>query len=439
MKPLCLLILFILFSGLDFLYSQGDSHGQSVYNGILQGSTVLDNFSLKSDRLIRRSVKRFARYDGKLSGKRALLSSGCVTADGDSAGFSGGVVREPLLDSLRLAYGFTEYAGLTSGRQLAGKTVESLERAQWQLNVTRHAEAGMMQRIEYWKSQAAEHPEYARWIGRMDRERYYYSARVNAFRMMLRNPDILDDRLMSALRSNPLFGDFMASLPAREQHTGSMQPRQLVQQMMQSQASATDPDAARLIGDAQRKGEELLKGLSSHAASFGNIDNALQLPGFTPNPYRTKSLWERIDIGFNLQFDSRTEFMPSAGVAGAQVSFNFDMRFSAGLLASYRFGIGDIKHITVSHEGAGYGGFANYTIWKSLGVQAGYERNRHVAIDVNEILYPASWTSSALSGLTWEYGAGRKARVTAGVFYDFLHRLHTPETNAVLWRMGWKF
>jgi hypothetical protein len=173
--------------------------------------------------------------------------------------------------------------------------------------------------------------------------------------------------------------------------------------------------------------------------NFGNMDNAAQMPKFTPNPYKTKSFWQRIDVGFNFQFDQRSIFMPATGIAGAQATFNFSPKFSVGVLTNYRFGMGDIKNIRFSHAGAGYGAFANYKIWKSLGAQVGFERNWRAEMEMNEIRNPATWTSSALMGMTWEYGIGKKARGTMGVFFDCLYKQHTPETNAVLWRMGWKF
>jgi len=70
--------------------------------------------------------------------------------------------------------------------------------------------------------------------------------------------------------------------------------------------------------------------------------------------------------------------------------------------------------------------------------QAGYERNWRAEMEMGENRYPAAWTSSALVELTWEYGIGKKAKASVGVFYDFLYKQHAQETNAVLWRMGWK-
>ena len=215
--------------------------------------------------------------------------------------------------------------------------------------------------------------------------------------------------------------------------------------MMQTQAAAIDPDPAKLLQDAKIKGSELLGGLSNQAASFGNVDNAAQMPKFTPNPYKTKSFRQRVDVGLNLQFDNRTRLMPATGVAGAQAAFNFDPKFSVGVLANYRFAMGEIKNIRFSHAGAGYGAFANYKVWKSVGVQAGYERNWRAGMGemgktgkMGEMRVPAVWSSSALLGLTWEYGIGKKMRGTMGVFFDALYKQHKPETNAVLWRMGWK-
>jgi len=318
------------------------------------------------------------------------------------------------------------------------KSHQILPRAQQQLNATQRTKSELMQRKEYYKSQVNEHPEYGKWLKKMEKERYYYTAQINEYRKPLRDPNILEDKLMNALRSDPRWNDFAATLPAKPQNPAKMQPRQTVQQMMQSQAAAIDSDPAKLIHDAKQKGNDLLGDLSNKASSFGNMDNAAQMPKFTPNPYKTKSFWQRIDVGFNLQFDNRTHFMPSTGVAGGQASFNFDPKFSVGMLANYRFGMGEIKDIQFSHVGAGYGAFANYKIWKAFGVQAGYERNWRTEIEMGESRHTAAWTNSALVGLTYEYDIGKKAKAMVGVFFDALYKQHTPQTNAVLWRMGWK-
>lgn len=272
----------------------------------------------------------------------------------------------------------------------------------------------------------------------MEKEEYYYGAQVREYRKVLRDPSVLDDNLMSTLRADPRWSEYLAALPAKPQDQSKMQPKQLVQQMMQSQAAFIDPDAMKLISEAKKKGSDLLGELSQSATSIGNLDNATQVPRFRPNPYKTKSFWQRIDAGFGLQFDRRKFNLPASGTAGVQVSFNFSQHWSAGLLANYRFGMGEIKNIRFSHAGAGYGAFANYKVWKGLGVQAGFERNWREAVKSGENSHPATWTSSALAGLTWEYSIGKKAKGTVGVFFDALYKQHTPQTNAVLWRMGWK-
>lgn len=425
---------------------------QLIDKSIRKGNALLDDFSDKCARRTQKAGKRFERYERKMmkaaESKRLKSKGDSLSAAQDTAfkpkareiiaNEAQNLGKEPLLDSLRLISGFSGYAGLSPDRQLTGKTKESIDRAQQQLDITQRAKSELLQRKEYWKAQVKEHPEYGKWLTKMEKERYYYTAQINEYRKVLRDPATLDDKLMNTLRSDPRFSDFVATLPAKPQDPGKMQPRQLVQQMMQSQAAAIDSDPVQLIKDAQKKGSDLLGDLSNQASSFGNLDNATQVPKFTPNPYKTKSFWERINVGFDLQFDRSTRFYPASGVAGAQASFNFDQRFSAGVLANYRFGTGEIKRIRFSHAGAGYGAFANYKVWKGLGVQAGYERNRRAETEVNETRYAAEWSSSALAGLTWEYGIGKKLKGSVGVFFDALYKRHTPQTNAVLWRMGWK-
>ena len=72
------------------------------------------------------------------------------------------------------------------------------------------------------------------------------------------------------------------------------------------------------------------------------------------------------------------------------------------------------------------------------GYQLIQNRNHHEWLKMFHTLYPASWANSALVGLTWESCVGKKAKGTIGVFFDALYQKHTPNTNAVLWRMGWK-
>ena len=407
-----------------------------------QYNAMLNKFSRKCERRTKKAERRFNRYERKLTKKNKetseISNNEPVTQNPKPENSLG---KEPLLDSLRLVYGFAEHTGTSSQstkKNELSSGQKSLNRAQQQLNATQSAKSELLQRKEYWKAQANGDSKNGKWLSKMEKERYYYTAQINEYRKPLRDPSNMDDKLMSALRGDPRFADFAATLPAKPQNPAKMQPRQMVQEMMQTQATAIDADPTKLIQDAKTRGNEILGNLSAQSTSFGNIDNAAQMPKFTPNPYKTKSFWQRVDVGFNLQFDNRTRFMPSTGVAGAQAAFNFNPKFSVGVLADYRFGMGDIKNIRLSHAGADYGAFANYKILKMFGLQVGYERNWRVEMEMNEIQYPATWSNSALAGLTWEYGVGKKAKGTVGVFYDFMYKKHTPESNAVLWRMGWK-
>jgi hypothetical protein len=422
---------------------------QAVQQSMEQSNAMLNKFFTKCERRTRKAEKRFARYERKMV--KTATGSKIVTSDklqvtGDTATYHTSHVtnppslgKEPLLDSMRLAEGFRQYTTNPVTRHPSPVTI-SIDRAQQQLDITQRTKDELMQRKEYWKVQVKEHPEYSKWLSKMEKERYYYMAQISMYRSVLHDPSVLDDQLMSCLRSDPRFSDFMATLPAKPQDPAKMQPRQLVQQMMQSQAAAIDEDPSALIKGAKEKGSELLGDLSDKATEIGNIDNTAQVPEFKPDPFKTKSFWEHFDVGFDLQFDRNTFHLPSSGVAGLQLAFNFNERFSAGALVNYRFGMGEIKHIRFSHQGAGYGVFINSKIWKNLGAQAGYERNWRTDTQVSEtVQFDAGWTTAMLAGLTYEYSIGKKVKATLGVFCDFLYKKYTPQSNAVLWRMGWKF
>jgi hypothetical protein len=405
---------------------------QAPCKSMEQAGALLDRFARKCERRTKKVTRRFKRFE------RKLMKS--LTCDQPKTGTPTDLLsgNEPLLDSLRLVEGFRQYVAAPAAHNPSTVTA-SIDRAQQQLDIGRRTKEELMQRKEYWKAQAAVHPQCGRLVGKMEKERYYYTAQINEYRKVLRDPSLLDGWLTDAIRKDSRFNDYLAVLPAKPQDPAKMQPRQFVQQMMRNQANSIDAEPTQLIQETKKKGSNLLGELSEKATSIGVLDNAAQVPLFTPNPYKTKSFRERIDVGFDLQFDSRTRFYPASGVAGAQVSFNFDPKLSVGLSANYRFGMGEIKHVRFSHAGAGYGIFANYKVWKGLGLQAGYEHNWRAETEMNETLYATGWYSSALAGLTWEYDIKKRLKGSIGVLYDFLYKKHSPQSNAVLWRMGWKF
>ena len=415
--------------------AQEEDNQQSIDKTIRKNDTMLQRFSRKCEKRTKKAERRFERYEKKIQkthdSKNHKDFVFVVQEKPLNQDSRNGLGKEPLIDSLRLVYGFTDFTKHSTSNK-------SFTRAQKQLNITHRTKNELMQRKEYWKAQTQDHPKSGKWLSKMEKERYYFTVQINEYRKPLRDPSLLDDKLMNVLRRDPRWSDFAASLPARPQNQEKMQPRQLVQQMMQSQAAAIDPDPSKLLNDAKKKGADLLGSMSSQAITLGNLDNAAQIPKFTPNPYKTKNFWKRIDMGFNLQFDNRTYFIPATGIAGTQASFNFNSKFCVGILANYRFGMGEIKNIQFTHAGAGYGVFANYKVWKVLGVQTGYERNWRTDMEMGENLYPAAWSSSTLAGLTWEYGIGKKSKASIAVFYDFLYQRHTPHTNTILWRIGWK-
>lgn len=163
-----------------------------------------------------------------------------------------GLGKEPLLDSLQLASGFMQYA--SPSLPTTGNTVnQSIDRAKSQLDMTGRVKSELYRQRDYWKSQLKEHPEYRKYVEKLDKECYYYSAQINKYRSALRDPSVLDDHLMNVLRRDPRFSDFLATLPAKPQDPAKMQPRQLVQQMMHSQAAAIDEDPTALIRGAKEK------------------------------------------------------------------------------------------------------------------------------------------------------------------------------------------
>ncbi|MDR2037073.1 MAG: hypothetical protein LBQ60_04040 [Bacteroidales bacterium] len=409
---------------------------KDAVRSIQQSTGRMKQFTRKNDRRTKKSRKRMQRYEKRLS--KDMDSIPAPLAAPIDVSTDAGLGNEPHLDNLKNAYQFSGQTQIAPPSQVQ-EGLSGIDKTKQSIHASSQMKNQLHQRTGNWKQCAKGTARNQRIIKKMEKESYYYTAEVNKYRQIIRDPSTLDQQLTDALKQHPQWSSFMASLPAKPQDPEKMQPKEMIRQMMQSQAGSIDPNATQLIKDAQSKGSELLGTLSG--GEGGNIDNASQLPGFVPNPYKTKSFWERVDVGFDLQFNKNTYHLPSSGTAGIQIGYHISRKISTGITGSYRFGLGeDIRHIRFSHAGAGYGVFFNYLIKWGFGVQPGFERNWRSSIDTKDGQhFKSAWRSALLLGITKEYRIGKKAKGNVAVFYDFLHKRQVPHSNAFLWKMGWKF
>ncbi len=462
LKTLIVMFINFLLLSTPILYAQSEEQ-KMMQQSAGQTAARADRFTRQCDRRTAKAERRMARYEKKLQRKASKSPNPPQVPDRETVvKKSGDISNEPMMDSLQTVYKFAEANDLLPAKQsinipsannpsgpsmpgmpqsqATNDASASIAKAKDRINLTQQTKAQMQARKEQLHEAYGDKKQYARLLEKVDKENYYYVAQINTYRKALKKPSGIEETVMALAKKDPRWSDFLATLPSKKQDPEKMQPKQLAKQMMQSQASAVDPDAMKLITDAKEKSSGILDNMMGSEAGSA-VDNASQMPSFKPDPYKTAGLWDHFDVGFDMAFERQSYKLPSSGTVGLQLLYHITDHLGMGILGNYRYGLGEnIKNIHFSSMGAGYGGFVNYMIIWGFGLQVGWERNYLFAITANDGQeVPAGWTSALLLGITKEYRIGKKMKGNVSVFYDFLHNRHEPQTNAWLWRMGWRF
>ena len=290
-------------------------------------------------------------------------------------------------------------------------------------------------------------------LDKMGKEVYYYQAQIKGYKEMLSEPSRIEEEAIKLLRKMPAFKRFMSDNGAlaalfnnyKPGDVSGLQTREMVSKLMKEQMGLLGPEGNKIIAENLKEAKEVMDKLKNQAAGEGDAS----IPGFKPNGQKTKSLWQRIEIGTDCQFNKNNTLLPSTGDFGLSISYNVTKNGIIGIGGSWKMGMGkDIKHIRFTHEGIGMRSFVEYAIWKGFNLRGGWERNfllKQITTD-NLIMMkkPENWQESALIGISKKMAIPLKLPIlkkksasgNIQILYDFLHDNKTPATPAFQLRVG---
>jgi hypothetical protein len=173
------------------------------------------------------------------------------------------------------------------------------------------------------------------------------------------------------------------------------------------------------------------------------LGDAADMPNFTPDQTKTKSLKKRLTYGIDMQTTRGNTLMPNYSDIALTVGIKLTDRFTTGLGLSYKLGYGkDIGHIKFSSEGVGIRSYVDWKIKKSFYLSGGAELNYLSAFsNLKELKdYPA-WKKSALLGISKTVSLKTKffKNTKVSVLYDFLHAMQIPKGQTIVIRAGYNF
>jgi hypothetical protein len=302
--------------------------------------------------------------------------------------------------------------------------------------------------------------------GKLDgyrRDAYYYKDQLQQYQKLLHEPDKLAGRVLSLVRNQSAFSSFFRQhsylstlfrLPASDDgEVGSGQPLPGLQTRAQVSAAVGErlgagTDLNKLLsGQATGQADgssgtsaaiTQFDGLKEKALTAGGGASEADMPTISVNPYHNKTLWQRIQLGFDMQTQSSTVQVPALSNLGVSIGYRLNDRGLIGLGAAYKLGWGQpFEHIRLSGQGAALRSFIDWRLKGSLWLVGGYERNYLSALGQANQLYRFSvWQSSALFGLMKTYRAGRRSG-NIQLLFDGLYRQHIPQSQPLVFRAGY--
>jgi hypothetical protein len=279
----------------------------------------------------------------------------------------------------------------------------------------------------------------------------YYAQAINDFKQDWEDPTRLEQKAIALLNKLPAFQDFMRknsmiaglfNIPDDYSTTGiaGLQTRDQVQQLMQQQMQFMGPSGAQTaqqnIGDAQSS-------LTTMRDKLNKGSSDLAMPDGKGNSQHTKTLFKRIQYGFDMQSTKSNLYFPNQTAFSLTAGYKLDDRNTIGFGIGYSAGWGrDIQHISVTSQGIGLRSFADFKIKGSFYGSGGFEYNlAHPFVSINQLRTTNLWQKSGLIGITKMVSVRsnlvKKTKVQ--LLWDFLSYSQSPQRSPWVFRVGYNF
>ncbi len=442
---------------------------------LLSAGNFIERVQVKTVKLqnaLTRQTKQFlqkrGRQEAKLKRKLSKIDSAAANKLFNDQGprFVSGNTSSPYIPALDST--ITSLKFLQENPQLvpsfkdvtgkAGIALSGIKQLQDKLQISHQVETYLRGRNEMIKKLLSSYTKLPKQLtaglNNMRKELYYYSAQVNEYREMLKDPDKMVRKTLVLLGRTHAFQEFMKKysqlamlfqLPADYGNMNAMaglQTRSQVQQLVQQQISAAGPNAQAMLQQNLDNARSQLNALKDKLAGGGPGDE--DIPGFKPNNQKIKTFWKRLEYGTNIQNTRSASFLPATSDLGLSVGYRLNDKAVVGIGGSYKMGWGnDIRHIKISHEGASLRSFLDLRLKGSFYASGGFEYNyQPLSADSLPVLAnPGPWRRSGLIGISKLVSMRSKLfrKTKLQLLWDFLSYEQQPRTPAIKFRVGYNF
>lgn len=344
------------------------------------------------------------------------------------------------------------------GQQKLVKVLEKVKGMAGQFQKAEEVKRFLKERKEYLKEQL-QGLGLGKELKKLNKQAYYYTEQLNEYKELLKDHKKAERKMIALLSNTKLFKDFMrknsvlASLfrlpddpndPTNVSNLAGLQTRAQVNNLIQQQVSAGGPNAQQQLQQNLQSAQSQLSSLKNKFSQLGKSDSEDIMPeGFKPNNQKTKSFWQRLDLGTNIQSQKAHGYFPATSDIGLSAGYKLNEKSTVGIGGSYRLGLGrNIRNINLSHQGIGIRSFVDWKIKGSFWISGGYEMNYRSQFEsVDELRNLNAWQESGLIGLSKVVSIKTKffKKTKLQLLWDMLSYQHVPRTQPVVFRIGYSF
>jgi hypothetical protein len=463
-----LLLLIILFS-FRSLRAQDSAVISSKYLDAIasESKTIEQKLDKKSKKLLASLQKQEARMQKKLmkldsTAAKNVFSDSKQKYEQLESKLSNAGNYIPKLDSLATSLKFLENNPqfLNQAKEVKDKLKDAMakmEGLKQQLAKAENIKQFIRERKQFLKDQLSKFG-FTKELKKLNKEVYYYAQQVKEYKEILKDSRKAEKKALELLSKTKIFREFMrknsqlASLfrlpnpdePASMASLAGLQTRAQVNGLIQQQLAAGGPNARQQFSQNLQAAQAQLQQLKNKVLQGGGGSSDDIMPeGFKPNNEKTKSFWQRLEYGTNLQSQKANGYFPVTSDIGLSVGYKLNPKSIIGIGASYKMGWGSgIRNIRITQQGVGLRSFVDWKIKGSLWISGGFEMNYKTLFNsISQLQDLNAWQQSGLVGISKTVSIKSKffKKTKLQLLWDFLSYQQIPRTQPVLFRIGYNF
>jgi len=367
----------------------------------------------------------------------------------------------PFADSLHSTLAFLnknpQLLSSANGLDQANSALTQLRRLETKLQDADQIKAFIQQRKSQIKQYLSQYTKLPSGVSNIysdyNKQLYYYSTQVKQYRETLNDPNKMMTTALTILNKLPAFTAFMKknsflaglfNVPANYAGTDAvegLQTRDQILAIIQSKLTSEGSNASSAIQNSLQSAQKDINNLRNKLSTLGAGSGDIDMPDFKPVQQKTKTFFQRLEYGTNMQTQHAAYYFPTTTDIGLSVGYKINDKNTIGIGASYKVGWGsDFQHTKVSTQGIGLRSFVDIQAKKSLYISGGFEYNyQPLASGVVGTLN--SWQQSGLIGVskmvTMKTKVFKKTKIQ--FLWDFLSYMQIPRTEPFKFRVGYTF